>query len=315
MIDTTFANDVLEGLSSNPKRLSSKWFYDEIGDELFQQIMAMPEYYLTRAEYSILQKDSVEIIQQLPSSFHLVELGAGDGTKTKLLLKEIFQSKYSVKYFPIDISDNALNKLNNSLKIEYPQLETEGIQAEYFSALKSPVLNSKTRKLILFLGSNVGNLNQDQAVEFFKQLFESINPGDYVFTGFDRVKDSKRILLAYNDKSGITAKFNLNLLNRINTELDADFDLNAFYHQPEYNAELKAAVSFLVSKTDQIVHLKKLDKRVEFKSNEKIHTEISRKFTLTDIQELANDSGFRIIKNYHSENDEFTDSLWQKPEN
>lgn len=315
MIDPIFAADILEGLSSNPKKLSSRWFYDEIGDELFQQIMAMPEYYLTRAEYSILQKDSKELIQQLPSNFQLVELGAGDGIKTKLLLKEIFRSKHSVKYFPIDISANALNKLNNSLQIEYPNLETEGIQAEYFTALKSTVLNSETRKLILFLGSNIGNLNHEQALEFYKQLFGSINPGDFVFTGFDRVKDPNRILLAYNDNSGITAKFNLNLLNRINKELDANFDLNAFYHQPEYNSEMKAAVSFLVSKTDQIVHLKMLDKRVEFKSNERIHTEISRKFTLEDIQELAVNSGFRMIKNYHSENDEFTDSLWQKPEN
>lgn len=315
MINHTFAADVLEGLSSDPKRLSSRWFYDEIGDELFQQIMAMPEYYLTRAEYSILEKGAKELIQFLPKEFHLVELGAGDGTKTKLLLNELFRSKHTFKYFPIDISENALIGLSASLKNEYPDLNAEGIQAEYFNALKSQILNNNTAKLILFLGSNVGNLNKEQSVAFFNELYDSINPGDFVFTGFDRVKDPNKILLAYNDKSGITAKFNLNLLNRINRELDANFDLNQFYHQPEYNAEMKAAVSFLVSKTDQTVYLKKLDKRVEFKSHERIHTEISRKFTLSDIQALADNSGFRIIKNYHSEEDEFTDSLWQKPEN
>jgi L-histidine N-alpha-methyltransferase len=315
MIDPIFAVDVLEGLSSTPKRLSSRWFYDEIGDELFQQIMSMPEYYLTCAEYWILEHYANEIIHQLPKRFQLLELGAGDGKKTKLLLNEILRSDYSVNYFPIDISENALNKLNASLKIEYPNLNTESIQAEYFTALKSAILNNSEQKLILFLGSNIGNLNYLQSLDFFKQLFDSINPGDFVLTGFDRVKDPEIILQAYNDKNGITAKFNLNLLNRINRELDANFNIDAFYHQPEYDDETQAAVSFLVSKTDQTVNLKKLNKSIEFKSNERIHTEISRKFTLENIQELADNSGFRMIKNYHSQHAEFTDSLWQKPEN
>lgn len=312
MIDPIFAADVWDGLNSNPKRLSSRWFYDEIGDALFQQIMAMPEYYLTRAEYWILEHYSNEIIHQLPERFQLLELGAGDGTKTKLLLNEIQRSDYSVKYFPIDISANALSELNNSLQIEYPDLNSESIQAEYFTALKSPILNNTEQKLILFLGSNIGNLNYLQSLDFFKQLFDSINPGDFVLTGFDRVKDPEIILQAYNDKNGITAKFNLNLLNRINRELDANFNINAFYHQPEYDDKTQSAVSYLVSKIDQKVHLKKLNLSVEFKSKERIHTEISRKFTMNDIDELAYKSGFRIIKNYHSLENEFTDSLWQK---
>lgn len=312
MIDPIFAADVLEGLSSTPKKLSSRWFYDEIGDELFQQIMAMPEYYLTRAEYWILEHYANEIIHQLPKHFELLELGAGDGTKTKLLLNEIFRSKYSVKYFPIDISENALNKLNKSLQIDYPNLNSESIQAEYFTAIKSAILNNSEQKLILFLGSNIGNLNYLQSLDFFKQLFDSINPGDFVLTGFDRVKDPRIILQAYNDKNGITAKFNLNLLNRINRELDANFNIDSFYHQPEYDDKIRAAVSYLVSKIDQTVHLKKLNRSVEFKSKERIHTEISRKFTIDDIDELTYKSGFRLIKNYHSEKNEFTDSLWQK---
>lgn len=312
MIDPIFAADVWDGLNSNPKRLSSRWFYDEIGDALFQQIMAMPEYYLTRAEYWILEHYSNEIIHQLPKRFQLLELGAGDGTKTKLLLNEIQRSDYSVKYFPIDISANALSELNNSLQIEYPDLNSESIQAEYFTALKSPILNNTEQKLILFLGSNIGNLNYLQSLDFFKQLFDSINPGDFVLTGFDRVKDPEIILQAYNDKNGITAKFNLNLLNRINRELDANFNINAFYHQPEYDDKTQSAVSYLVSKIDQKVHLKKLNLSVEFKSKERIHTEISRKFTMNDIDELAYKSGFHIINNYHSLENEFTDSLWQK---
>lgn len=312
MMDQIFATDVWEGLSSNPKRLSSRWFYDEIGDALFQQIMVMSEYYLTRAEYWILEHYASEIIQQLPKRFQLLELGAGDGTKTKLLLNEILRSNYSVKYFPIDISENALGKLNNTLQIEYPNLNSESIQAEYFTALTSPILNNSEQKLILFLGSNIGNLNYSQSLDFFKQLFNSINSGDFVLTGFDRVKDPEIILQAYNDKNGITAKFNLNLLNRINRELDANFNIDKFYHQPEYDNKTQAAVSFLVSKTDQTVHLKALNRTVEFKSRERIHTEISRKFTLDDIDELAYKSGFRMINNYHSEKNEFTDSLWQK---
>jgi dimethylhistidine N-methyltransferase len=312
MGDPIFAQDVWEGLSSTPKRLSSRWFYDEIGDALFQQIMAMPEYYLTRAEYRILEKNAGDILQQLSSTFQLVELGAGDGTKTKLILKEIAQLGKIVKYSPIDISENALIKLQESLQIEFPELNTEYVQAEYFSALKSPVLNNKTQKLILFLGSNIGNLNQEQSLDFFKQLYDSIQPGDLVLTGFDRVKDPEKILLAYNDPTGITSKFNLNLLQRINSELEANFNLDEFYHQPEYNAKMKAAVSFLVSKTDQTVQIKKINKSVTFRSGEKIHTEISRKLTLEDIEEMADKSGFRVIKNYHSDQSEFTDSLWQK---
>lgn len=312
MGDPIFAQDVWEGLSSTPKRLSSRWFYDEIGDALFQQIMSMPEYYLTRAEYRILEKNAGDILQRLSSTFQLVELGAGDGTKTKLILKEIAQLGKTVKYSPIDISENALIKLQESLQIEFPELNTEYVQAEYFSALKSPVLNNKTQKLILFLGSNIGNLNQEQSLDFFKQLYDSIQPGDLVLTGFDRVKDPEKILLAYNDPTGITSKFNLNLLQRINSELEANFNLDEFYHQPEYNAKMKAAVSFLVSKTDQTVQIKKINKSVTFRSGEKIHTEISRKLTLEDIEEMADKSGFRVIKNYHSDQSEFTDSLWQK---
>ncbi len=312
MIDPIFSDDVWEGLNSNPKRLSSRWFYDEIGDALFQQIMVMPEYYLTRAEYWILEHYASELIQQLPKRFQLLELGAGDGTKTKLLLNEILRSDYSVKYFPIDISENALNKLNKSMKIQYPNLNSESIQAEYFTALKSPILNNSEQKLILFLGSNIGNLNHLQSLDFFKQLFVSINPGDFVLTGFDRVKDPEIILKAYNDKNGVTSKFNLNLLNRINRELDANFNIDAFYHQPEYDNKTQTAISFLVSKIDQTVDFRKLNRSVEFKSKERIHTEISRKFTQDDIDELAFKSGFRMTKNYHSEKNQFTDSLWQK---
>lgn len=315
MEDSTFGQDVIEGLSSTPKRLSSRWFYDEIGDALFQEIMAMPEYYLTRAEYWILEEHAKSILQHLSPTFQMVELGAGDGTKTKLLLKELLHSGNEVKYFPIDISENALFKLQESLQIEYPELKTEYIQADYFAALKSSALNNQTQKLILFLGSNIGNLDQEQSFDFFKQLFDSIQPGDFVLTGFDRVKDSEKILLAYNDPQGITAKFNLNLLQRINSEFDADFNLVAFYHQPEYNPQLKAAVSFIVSKTEQTVQIKGLNKTILFAAGEKIHTEISRKFTLEDIAEIADKSGFQIIRNYHAVQEEFTDSLWQKPIN
>lgn len=313
ILDSTFATEVLEGLSAQPKRLSSKWFYDELGDALFQQIMAMPEYYLTRAEYWILEKHSKEIVKLLPSDFQLVELGAGDGTKTKILLNEIIRGKYFVKYFPIDISENALTKLKKTLQDEYPKLNTQGIQAEYFTALKSPILNNEKQKLILFLGSNIGNLNQAQSFDFFKQLFDSINPGDFVFTGFDRVKDPKTILQAYNDRKGITAEFNLNLLRRMNRELNSDFDLSKFYHLPEYDEEIKAAVSFLVSKDDQEIHFGKLNKTISFRAGEKIHTEISRKFTLEEIQELGFNTGFEVIMDFHSEGNAFTNSLWKKP--
>ncbi|MEX1188683.1 MAG: L-histidine N(alpha)-methyltransferase [Bacteroidia bacterium] len=307
--------DVINGLSANPKRISSRWFYDSVGDKLFQDIMELPEYYLTRAEYSVLELNAKDIFAPFArdKQINIVELGAGDGKKTRVLFDYLISENRAFKYFPIDISQNALDKLCNALKTEYQNMNILGLQTDYFSALKSDALNKTENKLVLFLGSNVGNLSDQEAPAFFTELFSVLKSGDKVLIGFDRVKDPEVILAAYNDAAGVTRDFNLNLLNRLNKELGADFNLQAWEHQPEYSVERKAALSFIVSKEDQYVNFSLQNKTFHFQKGERIHTEISRKFDADDMNLLASKAGFKVLDNFNHPDPLYTDSFWEKP--
>ena len=292
-----FKKDVLAGLSSSPKFLSSKYFYDEIGDELFVQIMNMPEYYLTNSEFEIFSTKSNELINAFDVNknevFELIELGAGDGTKTKELLKELINSKYYFKYVPIDISEHALDKLECTLAKELPDLEVEKQQGDYFGVLSS-LKERKAKKVVLFLGSNIGNLTDDLSANFLNQLNNSLNQNDVLLLGVDLIKPVEVVLPAYNDAAGITAKFNLNLLHRMNKELGANFNVNQFKHDPYYTEEEGIAKSYLTSKIDQIVELKDINKQFEFKAGEKIHTEISRKYNDEIISNILKETSFNV---------------------
>lgn len=231
VVTTEFEKEVCSGLTDYPKHLSSKYFYDKKGDKLFQDIMAMPTYYLTDCEYEILENNKEKITELFANSgtFDLIELGAGDGKKTKILLKEFSDKNIDFTYVPIDISENALNQLHNSCEKEIPKVNVLPIQGTYFEALKE-IKHRKNRKVILFLGSNIGNLEHDQAVVFMKKIQQLMQPNDLLLIGFDQKKNPKTILDAYNDQEGVTAAFNKNILARINTELDGNFDLNQFLH-------------------------------------------------------------------------------------
>lgn len=304
--------DVIAGLLENPKRISSRWFYDEKGDKLFQDIMELPEYYLTRAEFSVLKMNAKDIFSYFTfdKPIQIVELGAGDGKKTRVLFNYLNAENKSFEYIPIDISLNALNRLENALKKEYPGMAIKSIQTDYFSALKKDELQSSKHKLVLFLGSNVGNLNEKDAIEFFKQLHQALKPGDGVLIGFDRTKNPETILAAYNDAAGVTRNFNLNLLTRLNRELGANFELKNWEHQPKYDIERKSALSFIRSTKEQSVTFEKANKTIHFKEGELIHTEISRKFDLEDILHLASKSGFKLAANFDHKEPIYTDSLW-----
>lgn len=297
MILEQFKQDVKFGLSQTPKQIPSKYFYDKRGDELFVQIMNMPEYYLTRAEMEIFQQQSRDIISsfdiQKGEEIEVVELGAGDGTKTIHLLFELIRSRVTFKYIPIDISANALIGLEHRMKEEIPELAINSLHGDYFQML-SDLKKSPNRKIILFLGSNIGNMTDDQAKLFIASLSANLNKGDKIVLGVDLIKEKEVVLPAYNDAAGITRDFNLNLLERMNRELDANFDLNAFVHDPEYHESEGIAKSFLKSTKKQVVTIESIQEQFVFEENERIHTEISRKYNDLILDKIIDESPLAV---------------------
>lgn len=293
----TFKKEVQQGLESEPKTLPSKYFYDKKGDALFVEIMNLPEYYLTRSELDIFKNKTQKIIDVLGlennTYFELIELGAGDGLKTKELLKSLVTQHYDFDYFPIDISSNALSHLKEDLEIEIPNLSVKTQQGDYFEVLDSLKL-SKKPKVILFLGSNIGNMTDEQAAQFIYKLGANINSGDRLLLGVDLIKSKEIVGPAYNDSKGVTAAFNMNLLDRINKELGGNFNLDQFEHQPEYNEKEGIAKSFIVSTAKQTVTIESIGKSFEFAKGEKIHTEISRKYNDELIKQIIADTDFKL---------------------
>ncbi|MFL1897167.1 L-histidine N(alpha)-methyltransferase [Aquimarina sp. 2-A2] len=304
IIVSSLAKEVHEGLTAFPKYLSSKFFYDKKGDALFQKIMALPEYYLTNAEHTILTRHSTDIINSFsknPEGFDLIELGAGDGKKTKVLLKELLKSNKEFTYHPIDISENAVEGLVNSLHKELPNLQVQGQIGEYFEVLDRLQSLSSRKKIIMVLGSNIGNLKHPRAIEFLKRLNNCMNDDDLLFMGFDQKKNPQMVLDAYNDKTGVTAAFNKNILTRINKELNGNFNLDAFNHWETYDPESGTAKSYLVSTKKQTVSIDELELQVHFKAWESIHTEISQKYDDEIVSWLASESGLQIKESFSDE--------------
>ncbi|MEO2080329.1 MAG: L-histidine N(alpha)-methyltransferase [Leeuwenhoekiella sp.] len=311
----TFEKEVYEGLTAFPKRLSSKWFYDKKGDKLFQKIMELPEYYLTSCEYNIIEKHQEEIAKLFdePQGFDLVELGAGDGKKTKILLEKFYEENLEFTYRPIDISASVLEELEESIQEKWPQLDIQTEQGMYFDVLKKLGNRDTARKMVIMvLGSNIGNLTHPQAIDFLVNIRKSMQPEDLLFMGLDQKKDPQQILNAYNDTQEITAEFNKNILRRINTELDSNFNTEAFKHWPVYDPETGTAKSFLVSTTQQKVTLKKLNIEVNFAPWESIHTEISQKYDDDVVQWLAQEAGLEITAQFSDTQKQFTDYAFKR---
>ncbi len=293
-----FKNDVDKGLSSCLKSLPSKYFYDKKGDELFVKIMHLPEYYVTRAEFEIFKSQTKNIITSLELNtniyFELIEFGAGDGVKTKELLHVLDKENYKFEYVPIDISQNAIDTLDEKLSIELPNVSIKPKQGDYFEILKS-LKDNHHPKVVLFLGSNIGNMTDETATKFIYRLGAYINHNDKLLLGVDLIKSKSIVLPAYNDSQGVTKEFNLNLLHRINCELDADFVLADFYYQPDYSEKEGIVKSYLVSAKAQNVRIKKINKVYKFTKGEKILTEISRKYNDKTINEIICNTDFKII--------------------
>ena len=307
---TDLARHVTEGLARNPKTLSSMYFYDDLGSRLFQQIMALPEYYPTRAEFAIFREHGAAVGAALGGtaggSFTLVELGAGDGAKTKLLLRELLAANSDFTYAPVDISAGAMSGLVATLADELPALHVEPVVESYADALDQ-LRTQPGRKAVLFLGSNIGNFGPAERLDFLRQLAAPLGADDRLLIGFDLRKDPRRIRAAYDDAQGITAAFNLNLLTRLNRELGADFDLARWQHYTDYEPLTGAVRSFLVSTEAQAIYFEALDETVSFAAWEVIHTENSYKFTRPQIEALAAEAGLRVVEFFTDGAGDFAD--------
>jgi len=312
---TTFAQDTLKGLTANEKYLLPKYFYDDKGSRIFQDIMQMPEYYLTDCEFEIFtrhQSEMKDLFGNGNAYFELVELGSGDGLKTRILLNHFIEHQVDFKYVAVDISRQANENLNKKLKAELPELNTEFKTGDYFQMMNELNQDSDNNKVFLFLGSNIGNFMEDERHRFLSQLSDFIQQNDKLLIGFDLKKSRNIIIKAYDDSHGYTRAFNLNHLLRINKELDANFNIESFRHFAHYNEDSGETKSFLISTKEQSVYIGALEKKIHFLKDESIYMELSQKFDLEGIHHLARSYGFAIEKNFTDRRNYFVDSLWVK---
>lgn len=306
-----FYDDVISGLTSTPKRLDSKYFYDTRGDELFQDIMNCEEYYPTDCEMEIFTEQTAALAKAIKADgtpFNLIELGAGDATKSIHLLRQLLSSGTDFTYLPIDISGHVISSLNATLPALLPGLKIRGLEGEYFNMLTEAAKSSDKRNVVLFLGSNIGNMPVHEAEDFCKVLRMHLSTGDMALIGVDLKKNPKVILDAYNDKQGFTKQFNLNLLHRINRELGGNFDVDKFDHYPIYDPVTGACKSYLISLEDQQVVIG--PETVSFEKDEYIHMEVSQKYTIEQTHNMATGACFKPIAEFYDNKKWFLDAIW-----
>jgi dimethylhistidine N-methyltransferase len=307
-----FLNDVLQDLGQTPKSLRSKYFYDDAGDQLFQKIMSCEEYYPTRCEAEILSTNAADIAETLQNGFQkfdLIELGAGDATKTTLLLKELMARQADFSYMPIDISSSIIDYLNDHLPKAIPGLKVKALNGEYFDMVDQAKRLSSSHKVVLFLGGNIGNMPPEEALAFCRKLRSVLHEGDLVFLGFDLKKHPKVIRSAYDDANGYTKAFNMNLLERINRDLSGNFDLTKFEHYASYDPATGACKSFLISLVPQQVNIG--SESISFSQDEYIYMEISQKYSVEETDLMAEGAGFKPVKHFRDSRGWFLDTVWQ----
>lgn len=312
MAKEKFLEDVLKGLQSHPKYLLSKYFYDSRGDELFERIMGTGDYYLTRCELRIFKKFKSIIADRVLENNKIVDiiaLGPGDSSKTIYLIKELAERNAIEKYFPIDISSHVINSLQPKFAKILPQIKFYGMAGEYFEMLPQVLAISNNCRLVFFVGATIGNFLPDEMIRFCQRLKENLRKGDLVLIGFDLKKDPRKILAAYNDSDGWTARFNLNLLRRINEELGGNFNEKKFIHFPTYDPQTGTCKSFLISKSKQSLNIG--GKTISFELGEPIHMEVSQKYDLDQIEKASVDAGFKQIAAYTDSKNYFVDVLWE----
>ncbi len=306
----SFADDVLKGLSESPKRLSSKYFYDELGSALFDAITVLPEYYLTRAETAILQQWGWEIVRALGNPVEFVELGSGSAVKTRILIEEVLRVQRALRYSPIDISGEALRASAQALVNSYPALSVTAYEADYFSILGTRELRRNGKMLVMFMGSNIGNYDPPKGAELIAAIGKSLKPGDGLLLGADLKKDPRMLQQAYDDPTGVTAAFDKNLLARINRELGGTFDLRDFRHVARYEPERGCVASYLEAQRSHEVRIETIDLTVRFKRGERIHTECSYKYSSDDLKALGRHAGLRLDRTWTDSQERFSVNLY-----
>lgn len=292
----------LNGLSKTPKELECKYLYDEEGSQLFEKITQVSEYYPTVTEDSILSKVSSELANTFNEPVIIVELGSGSSIKTKRIIRAFMKRFGNLHYVPIDISYEILRDSCKSLSQEFNDLKITAIASEYVEGLEF-VTNEfqSSPKFVLWLGSSVGNLKEEETIMFFKHVHKTLSSRDKMLVGMDLRKDLETLIRAYDDSEGVTAAFNKNLLLRINQDLGGSFDMNKFKHRAKWNGEKGRIEMHLESLVDQEVEIKKLGKTFSFAKGETIHTENSHKFSIEQIHKLSNRGGFNVQQQYFDE--------------
>ncbi|WP_439559621.1 L-histidine N(alpha)-methyltransferase [Dyadobacter sp.] len=311
MSENSFATDIHIGLTAPLKHISSKYFYDDIGSGIFQDIMKMPEYYPTPCEFEILSLQSDQIFNKLgfDKTFSVVEFGAGDGVKTRQLLKKLIENGADFSYVPIDISKKAIDELVGNMRTHLPELKIAPKVGNYFSMMEE-LSGSDTPSLFLFLGGNIGNYEQEQVNGLLSDFRRNMKAGDKLLTGFDLQKNPATIRCAYDDPQGITKAFNINLLHRINRELGGNFNTTQFDFYSHYNPLNGEVRSYLVSLSPQKVFVQETNYTYSFEQNELIWTELSKKYKIAEIEQVASENGFTVIEHFLDCKHYFNDSLW-----
>ena len=301
---SSLLDDVKQGLLQEPRRLPAKYFYDDHGSQLFDRICDTQEYYPTRTEDALLESVAKDIIRHCQPE-HLVELGSGTSRKTRRLFDACEAHDCTVKYWPFDVCEEMVKGASASLVDEYHWLDVNGLVGDYNAGLDHlPELVG--RSLYVFLGGTIGNFAYAEGVAFLTELRESMSEDDMLLMGADRVKDEDVLNAAYNDKEGVTAAFNLNLLNVLNREVEANFNSDKFKHHAFFNQEQSQIEMHLIATEKQTVKLQALEEEILFEEGDSILTEISRKFTHSSLHEMLQEAGFVLSKHFSPENNYFS---------
>src|SRR5574337_475550 len=301
----TLADEVRQGLTAPTKWLPCKYFYNPEGNALFEQICEVPEYYLTRVEPAILDRHAAAIIERCPSDLALVELGSGSSTKSRYLIEPCLTRQQELTYYAVDISPAGLENGTRQLLHDYPRLRVIGVAAEFADGLGYLATHAGGPRLVAFLGSTIGNFTEEEIAGFFTMLRQQLRPIDRLLLGVDLIKDPAVLEAAYDDAQGVTAQFNLNILERLNRELSANFDLTTFRHRAVWNHKRSRIEMHLVSVRDQRVRVADLDLDIEFRQNETIHTENCYKYSRSGMTTLLTRHGFQVLGCFSDPHDQF----------